>query len=41
MNAGGQTPRDVKPVETGVPAQLFVDEMKKRGLSMTEEMTFS
>jgi lysine 6-dehydrogenase len=40
MNARGQTPRGVKPVETGVPAQLFVDEMKKRGLSLSEEITF-
>jgi len=39
MNARGQTPRGVKPVETGVPAQLFVDEMKRRGLSLTEEVT--
>jgi lysine 6-dehydrogenase len=39
MNARGQTPRGVKPVETGVPAQLFVDEMKKRGLSLREEIT--
>jgi lysine 6-dehydrogenase len=38
MNVRGQTPRGVKPVELGVPAQLFVDEMKKRGLSMTEEV---
>jgi lysine 6-dehydrogenase len=41
MNARGQTPRGVKPVETGVPAQLFVDEMKKRGLSLSEEITFT
>ena len=40
MNARGQTPRGVKPVETGVPAQLFVDEMKKRGLSLSEEIIF-
>jgi len=40
MNARGQTPRGVKPVEIGVPAQLFIDEMKKRGLSMTEEITY-
>jgi lysine 6-dehydrogenase len=40
MNARGQTPRGVKPVESGVPAQLFVDEMRKRGLSMTEEITY-
>ena len=41
MNARNQTPRGVKPVETGVPAQLFVDEMKKRGLSLREELAFS
>lgn len=41
MNARGQTPRGVKPVETGVPAQLFVDEMKKRGLSLSEEIKFT
>jgi len=40
MNARGLTTRGVKPVETGVPAQLFVDEMKKRGLSLSEEITF-
>jgi lysine 6-dehydrogenase len=40
MNARGQTPRGVKPVEIGVPAQLFVDEMKKRGLSLTEEISY-
>jgi hypothetical protein len=40
MNAREQTPRGVKPVEVGVPAQLFVEEMKKRGLSMTEEIIF-
>lgn len=39
MNARGQTPRGVKPVETGVPAQLCVDEMTRRGLSLTEEVT--
>jgi len=41
MNAKGQTPRGVKPVEIGVPGKLFVDEMKKRGISMTEKLTFS
>ena len=40
MNARGQTPRGVKSVETGVPAQLFVDEIRKRGLSLTEEITY-
>ena len=28
MNAKGQTPRGVKPVEVAVPPQLFVDELK-------------
>jgi lysine 6-dehydrogenase len=41
MNARGQTPRGVKPVEVGVPAKLFVDEMKRRGISMTEKLTLS
>jgi lysine 6-dehydrogenase len=40
MNARGQTPRGVKPVETGVPAQLFVNEMRKRGLPLSEELIF-
>ncbi len=39
MNARGQTPRGVKPVETGVPADLFVQEMKKRGLGLVESLT--
>ncbi len=41
MNARGQTPRGVHPVETGVPAALFVEEMKKRGFPMTERVTVS
>lgn len=41
MNARGQTPRGVKPVEIGVPAGRFVDEMKRRGLSMTERVAHS
>ncbi len=39
MNAREQTPRGVKPVEVGVPAKPFIDEMKKRGISITEEFT--
>ncbi len=39
MNARGQTPRGVHPVETGVPAALFVEEMKKRGFPITEKVT--
>ena len=41
MNAKGQTSRGVKPVEVGVPPGLFVDEMKRRGLSMSEAITLS
>ncbi len=41
MNARGQTPRGVKPVEIGVPATLFVEEMKRRGIPMTEKLSFS
>jgi len=41
MNARGQTPRGVHPVETGVPAALFVAEMKKRGFPVTERVTLS
>jgi len=40
MNARGQTPRGVKPVEIGVPGRLFVDELARRGISTTEELTF-
>ncbi len=39
MNAKGQTPRGVKPVEIAVPPQLFVDELKRRGFSLTEEVS--
>ncbi|MCW8983836.1 MAG: hypothetical protein OQK55_00725, partial [Thermoanaerobaculales bacterium] len=38
MNATGQTPRGVKPVEVAVPVAPFVDELKKRGFSLTEKM---
>jgi lysine 6-dehydrogenase len=38
MNARRQTPRGVNPVEIGVPARLFVEEMKRRGFSVTEEL---
>lgn len=41
MNARGHTPRGAKPVEIAVPPQLFVDELKKRGFSLTEEVSFS
>ncbi len=41
MNAKGITPRGVKPVETAVPGPLFVEEMRKRGITMTEKLTIS
>jgi lysine 6-dehydrogenase len=40
MNARGQTPRGAKPVEVAVPPQLFVDELRKRGFSLTENVSF-
>ncbi|MCJ7752946.1 MAG: saccharopine dehydrogenase NADP-binding domain-containing protein [Thermoanaerobaculales bacterium] len=39
MNAKGHTPRGAKPVEIAVPTQLFVDELKKRGFSLTENVS--
>ena len=41
MNAKGDTPRGAKPVEVAVPPQLFVDELRRRGFSLTEEVSFS
>jgi len=41
MNAKGDTPRGAKPVEIAVPAGLFVEELKKRGFSLTERLSFS
>lgn len=41
MNARGQTPRGAKPVELAVPTPLFVDELRKRGFALTEEVTLS
>jgi lysine 6-dehydrogenase len=38
MNARGQTPRGARPVEVAVPPQLFVDELRRRGFSLTEEV---
>lgn len=40
MNARKQTPQGVHPVETGVPGPLFVQELKKRGIPMTEKLTW-
>lgn len=41
MNAKGITPKGVKPVEVGVPGSLFVEEMRKRGIEMTEKLTIA
>jgi lysine 6-dehydrogenase len=40
MNATGQTPRGAKPVEVAVPAGPFVEELRRRGFSVTEELSF-
>lgn len=40
MMAHGLTPRGAGGVETFVPARLFVEEMRRRGLSVTERVTF-
>jgi lysine 6-dehydrogenase len=40
MNARGVTPRGVKPVEVAVPAKPFVDELRRRGFALTEQVTF-
>lgn len=39
MNARGITPRGVKPVEVAVPAKSFVDELRRRGFALTEQVT--
>ncbi|MGQ9521810.1 MAG: saccharopine dehydrogenase family protein, partial [Anaerolineae bacterium] len=40
MMAHGLTPRGAGGVETFVPARLFVEEMRRRGLSVAEKVTF-
>lgn len=40
MMAQGLTPRGAGGVETFVPAQPFVDEMRRRGLNVTERVAF-
>lgn len=40
MNARGVTPRGVKPVEVAVPAKPFIDELRRRGFALTEQVTF-
>lgn len=40
FNAKGVTPRGVKPVETAVPGPVFIEELSKRGIPLTEKITF-
>ncbi|NIN67539.1 MAG: hypothetical protein GTO63_23115 [Anaerolineae bacterium] len=39
MMARGDTPRGAGGVETKVPAGLFVDELRRRGIGVAEEVT--
>ena len=39
FNAKGITPRGVKPVETAVSGPVFVEELRKRGIPLTEKVT--
>lgn len=41
MMVRGETPRGAGGVETQVPASLFVTELRRRGLNVTEEVTFT
>ncbi len=40
FNARGIVPRGVKPVETAVPAPLFVEELRRRGIPLEEKITY-
>jgi len=40
MMAKGETPRGAKPLEIAVPAASFVREMKRRGINLTEKISF-
>jgi hypothetical protein len=39
MMARGQTPRGAGGVETQVPARPFVEELRRRGINVTEQVT--
>ncbi len=41
MMVRGETPRGAGGVETQVPASLFVSELRRRGLNVTEEVNFT
>jgi hypothetical protein len=40
MNARGQTPRGVKPVEIAVPVEPFDAELRRRAFALTERVEF-
>ena len=40
MMARGETPRGAKPLEVAVPASSFVQEMKRRGINLSEKISF-
>lgn len=40
MMARGETRRGAKPLEIAVPGSSFVREMKRRGINLTEKVTF-
>jgi len=40
MMARGETPRGAKPLEVAIPASVFVREMKRRGINLSEKVTF-
>jgi lysine 6-dehydrogenase len=41
MMAKGQTPRGAGGVETQVPARIFVEELRRRGINVTEQVRFT
>jgi lysine 6-dehydrogenase len=40
MMAHGETPRGAKPLETAVPGHLFVRELKRRGIGLSEKASW-
>jgi len=40
MMARGEIPVGAKPLEVAVPAAAFVREMKRRGITLREKVTF-
>jgi len=40
MMAQGQTPIGAKPLEIAVPGSSFVNEMRRRGIALTEKLSW-